>query len=571
MQSAAALSRTKPSATSSNLGRYQLIAELARGGMGVVYLAVLRGPGGFHKLVVLKELRRDFLDNQAFVSMFMDEARLAARLNHPHIVQTIEVGADGGRRFIAMEYLDGQPLQQVVQRGLERARRMPLPMHLGILLEVLSALEYAHTLADFDGTPLGLVHRDVSPQNVLVTYEGQIKLVDFGISKTLADVHDDVRGVNGALAGKTRYMAPEQAAGRASDRRADLFSVGVMLWEAIVGGRPWEAQPDAAILQRLSTGAVPRLREAWPDVDPGLAAIVDRAMSFAAHGRYSTALEMREELEAHIKTRHLTLPGQRALGAAVSRLFAEDREERRALIDNVLRAGTVNEPPRSSNTAPAQKAPSAPAPRGSAPWSFRKPRLALAMANDETPSSSTAPSVALCPTPAASGPSRVLPVAAVVIGSLMVIAVLAVERFRVDNEALGRKPAPAALAFANSAAVPVAPTTGAPKMSHVVVTTSPGSAQLFLDELAVPNPYVGDHPRDGTAHDLRVEAPGYESKTFTFSFGEDIYLNVGLAPKQGSWIARPAFVPPPSPTPNCQPPYVVDQQTGKKQWRLECL
>ncbi len=567
MHSAAIHARTKPCATSCQLGRYQLIAELARGGMGVVYLAVLRGPGGFNKIVVLKELRREFLQDEVFVTMFMDEARLAARLNHPHIVQTIEVGADGERRFIAMEYLDGQPLQQVVQRGLERARRIPLPIHLGILLEVLAALEYAHGLTDFDGAPLGPVHRDVSPHNVLVTYEGQIKLVDFGISKTVYNA----RKTHAVLrAGKARYMAPEQAAGAPPDRRADLFSVGVMLWEAIIGDRPWEAQPDVAILQRLTTGAVPRLREAWPDADPGLAEIVDRAMSFDPDARYSSALEFREDLEAYIKTRHLTLPGPRALGAAVSRLFAEDREERRVLIDTELRAGSLKEALKNSNAPTTKNAKSTPTPRVSVPWSLRKPRLSPPMTNQETPSSNTVPSVALGTAPAGGGSSRMLPVTAVVFGSLMVIAVPAVDRFRMDSAAAGHKTAPP-IAFTSGTTSPIPPVAGLPRMSHVVVTTSPPSSQLYLDELSVPNPYVADHPRDGTSHDLRVDAQGYESKAFTFSFGEDIYLNVGLAPKQGPSFARRALVTQAPETPNCQPPYVVDQDTGKKQWRLECL
>ncbi|HXN32425.1 MAG TPA: serine/threonine-protein kinase, partial [Polyangiaceae bacterium] len=277
-----------------DLGKYRLIAEIGRGGMGVVYLAVLRGIEGFRKLVVVKELRPEFLGADACVTMFMDEARVAARLNHPNIVQTIEVGADGARRFIAMEYLDGQPLQQLVQRALAQSNRLSLRMHLGVLVDVLTALEYAHELTDFDGTALGMVHRDVSPHNVIVTYEGQTKLVDFGISKTAGAVHETRAGV---IQGKMRYMAPEQAAGRSVDCRADLFAAGAMLWEAIVGRRPWEGQSDDAILQSLVAGTVPRVRDAWPDVDPDLAGIVERAMSVDPDARYDTAGAMRADLE----------------------------------------------------------------------------------------------------------------------------------------------------------------------------------------------------------------------------------------------------------------------------------
>ncbi|MBV9949805.1 MAG: serine/threonine protein kinase, partial [Myxococcales bacterium] len=326
--------------------------------MGVLYLAVLRGPGAFHKLVALKELRHEFLDDDVLVSMFMDEARLAARLNHPNIVQTMEVGTGGGRHFMAMEYLEGQSLQRLVQRAQERSTPIPLALQLGIQLDLLSALDHAHRLKDFDGTPLAVVHRDVSPHNVFVTYEGQIKLLDFGIAK--ADGLDGARAepsrtdgaFTSALKGKTRYMAPEQAAGDPVDARADLFSVGVMLWEAIVGRRAWEGRPDAAVLQSLARGEVPTLRDALPDVDPALAAIVDRAMGVEPEGRFGSAREMRDALEQYMVDRFHGPLHHRALAALVSGLFAEDRERLRALVEMQLRALEAEEARRPSVVPP---------------------------------------------------------------------------------------------------------------------------------------------------------------------------------------------------------------------------
>src|ERR1700733_8772918 len=170
--------------SSDRLGRYRLLAILGRGGMGDVYLAVAEGIEGFNKLLVVKELRRQEDDDELHLAMFMDEARLAARLNHPHIVQTLEVDSDGPRRFMVMEYLEGQQLHKLVLRERKSQRSLPTDLYLAIIVHVLDALAYVHELADLDGSPLGIVHRDVTPQNVIVTYEGHVKLIDFGIAKT---------------------------------------------------------------------------------------------------------------------------------------------------------------------------------------------------------------------------------------------------------------------------------------------------------------------------------------------------------------------------------------------------
>jgi serine/threonine-protein kinase len=169
----------------SDLGRYRLIAELARGGMGLVYLALVRGPGGFNKLFVVKELKGHLADDPSLVRMFLEEARLSAKLNHPNVVQTIEIGSEGERHYMAMEHLDGQSLNRLIVRTRKTERPLPLPYFLYVLAHTLEGLEYVHSLADFDGSLLNLVHRDVSPHNVFVTYVGQVKLVDFWIAKAL--------------------------------------------------------------------------------------------------------------------------------------------------------------------------------------------------------------------------------------------------------------------------------------------------------------------------------------------------------------------------------------------------
>jgi serine/threonine protein kinase len=543
------------------LGKYRLIAEIGRGGMGVAYLAVLRGPEGFRKLVVVKELRAEFLDTEAWVTMFMGEARLAARLNHPNIVQTIEVGADGSRRFIAMEYLDGQPLQQLVQRALKRSTRMPLRMHLGILLDLLAALEYAHALTDFDGTPLGLVHRDVSPHNVVITYEGQIKLVDFGISKSGVAV-EPMRA--GAVRGKMRYMAPEQAAGARIDLRADLFAVGAMLWEAIVGRRPWEGQPDAVVLQSLISGALPHLRNAWPDVDPALAAIVERAMSFEPDARYPSAVAMREDLERYIDTRKMEPPSPRALGASVSRLFVDDRDKRRALIDTHLRALNAADPAQRSGPRPGKMMMSASGAYTAA--ANVEGTLSSPSHAERTPSSNAAAVIPLPAPPTVAPGFRVLAiVAAAGFGALLALGVVARDRFHASDTRLPTRDEPA------SAPVVIAPTAAAPRAAHVVIVASPAWAQIHLDDVAVSNPYNAEYVREGKEHQLRVAAPGYETRTRALTFAEDMDLEIALrldprAPASGRAPVRPSV-----PPPDCQVPYVTDPMTGKKHWKLECL
>ena len=194
---------------SRNVGPYRLVASLGRGGQAEVYLAIRRGPAGFSKLVVIKSIRQEMEDDPRFKDALMSEARLAARLHHPNVVQTLEVGDDAGRFYIAMEFLDGQPLHQVV-RSARASGGVGLPIAAAIVSDMLSGLHCAHELRDWDGRSLEVIHRDVSPQNVFITYEGEVKLVDFGIAKAATGGEVTQAGI---IKGKAAYMAPEQALG----------------------------------------------------------------------------------------------------------------------------------------------------------------------------------------------------------------------------------------------------------------------------------------------------------------------------------------------------------------------
>src|SRR5256714_1126993 len=258
------------------VGRYRLLGEMARGGMGIVYVAAAQGPAGFSKLVALKELRPDLVEDDEFLTMFLEEARMAARLNHPNIVQTNDVDESHGRHFIAMEYLEGRSLYHVVKRFGTRGG-FPQRMALSVLRDVLSALDYAHELTGFDGKPLGFVHRDVSPHNIFLTFEGHTKVIDFGIAKARDSSLETKTGV---LKGRANYMAPEQLLRRA-DRRSDIFSVGAVLFEVLSGRRLWQGMGEIEILAALTRGEIPSLHAVRPDTPAALVQICHQAL--AAH------------------------------------------------------------------------------------------------------------------------------------------------------------------------------------------------------------------------------------------------------------------------------------------------
>ena len=311
------------------LSKYQLILRLGSGGMADAYLAILSGPGDFSRLVVLKVLRpHEASDNPELVKMFEYEGRLAARLNHAHIVQSFEVGSDQGRHFIVMEYLEGQALNRIFARNSASSQPLTLEMQIFVLCQVLEGLEYAHALTDFDGKALEIVHRDVSPQNIFVTYSGHAKLLDFGIAKTV----DSHRTRTGVLKGKAAYMSPEQALQSAVDHRSDLFSVGVVLWELLAEQRMFASQDSHQIFQRLTTGQLPSIRDVNPRVAPEFVSILERSLAVRPDERYPDAATFRRDLIAVLRGQ---LIEARAIGERVSEMF---HGERQAVQDQIREA-----------------------------------------------------------------------------------------------------------------------------------------------------------------------------------------------------------------------------------------
>lgn len=308
------------------LGKYALVAEMARGGMGVVYLAQQTGRHGFRKLVVVKELKPELADDPKFVGMFLDEARLAARLNHKNIVQTLEVDQEDDRYFFVMEYLEGRTLHDVLR--LKGDRALPKAAILRIVCDMLSGLHYAHELTDYDGKHLRIVHRDVSPRNVIVTYDGQVKLLDFGVAKAAGREQETQAG---ELKGRVPFMAPEHVSDTEIDRRADIFSTGVLVREALTGVRVWQGAAELDILRELLLGRIPPIPED-AELDDDARAILTKAMAPNAADRFQTAAEMRVELEKYIARIDPT-GSFSSVGEHITREFADQRAAVRARIE----------------------------------------------------------------------------------------------------------------------------------------------------------------------------------------------------------------------------------------------
>jgi eukaryotic-like serine/threonine-protein kinase len=322
-------------ASPHTLGKYDLIAELGHGGMADVFLAMVGGPtgSGFTKLAVIKRLRQNLVEDPEFVAMLVDEARISARLNHPNVVQTIEVGVEGEEYYLAMEFLEGQPLHRIQRRALRTGVPIPRDLEYLIIADTLAGLHHAHELPDYDGTPLGIVHRDVTPQNVFVTYEGTVKVVDFGIAKAAGRASETKQGI---VKGKVRYMSPEQALGGAIDRRTDIFAAGILLWAAATGQRFWADTDDLGIVQALVAGNFdPSPRAVDPMVPFEIDAICRKAMAANPDDRYATAADFLADLEAFLAD-HI-VSARRRLGAFLAASFSKERAELRAVIERASR------------------------------------------------------------------------------------------------------------------------------------------------------------------------------------------------------------------------------------------
>jgi len=287
--------------------------------MAEVFLAVAQGAMDVNRLVVVKRLREEQADDETARDMFLNEARLAARLAHPNVIQTFEAGTEGGSYFLAMEYIDGQPLSRLLRALMRANRRMEPKIAARICADALHGLHYAHELTDFDGSPLDIVHRDVSPQNIMLTYDGVVKIVDFGIAKVSGTKQTEL----GVFKGKVAFMAPEQLSGSRVDRRVDVFAAGIVLWEAVTGMHLFADETPAKTLYNLVHKQIPRASEVRADIPQALDDILATALERDVAKRYATAKEMRDALESFIASAGGTRADE--IGALVTSFFADGR------------------------------------------------------------------------------------------------------------------------------------------------------------------------------------------------------------------------------------------------------
>jgi serine/threonine protein kinase len=556
------------------VGKYRLLAELGRGGMASVYLAVARGIGGVNKLVVLKAVLPELESDPSSLAMFMDEARLAAQLNHPNVVQTYEVGTEGDRHVIVMEYLEGQTLGHLVQAADKANQPLDIALYLRIVIGALEGLHYAHELAAYDGSPLHLVHRDVSPQNIFVTYRGQAKVLDFGVAKAASSSTHTATGI---VKGKIAYMAPEQMVGDRVDGRADVYSVGCMLWAAATGRKLWKDVQDVHIMRMVINGEIPKPRSVNPHCSEELERIVMKSLAAEPDHRYASAQALAEDLEHYVES--LGRPAtQKNVGAVISSLFEAQCAEHTALVERRLARALKEENGDPSNSRKELRT------AGPSTQVVRRPRETSRPGGED------------------GGSVRDLNVGAelaqakrgrrVWFGALGLVAVFGVAGAYYSSTL--RQPAASPPLAAHS---PSEEAGRRVERVTIAFRAEPSEAKIFLDDEELPtNPTSKLLDVDGKVHRLRAEAPGYFGTTSEFTAERDDAIALELkkvpsaepalavssaAPRSQLRRTRPVVVRAAAPEPEAPParsakpatcarPFFVDSD-GIKKVRPECL
>jgi len=308
-------------------GKYVLVERIGSGGMAEIFRALAYGVEGFTKEVCIKRILPNLTADETFIRMFVGEAKLAVNLHHPNIVQIYDLGRIGEHYFIAMELVRGRDLLAIINRARAQKRRLPLPVVLYIISEVCKGLDYAHNVA-IDGQPAGIIHRDVSPSNILVSWEGEVKVADFGIAKA---AFKNEKTVTGTLKGKYGYMSPEQVQGKTIDHRSDIFAAGILLWESLVARRLFKGETDLDTLEAVKTVRLPGPPSKFNrEVPPGVDAVVARALTLDPAERFQSAAEMADALDEQLFALGYRMDAKR-LGQFMKKIFSEEiaREQQR--------------------------------------------------------------------------------------------------------------------------------------------------------------------------------------------------------------------------------------------------
>ena len=323
----------EPEEVPDQIGRYEVIQHLASGGMADLFLCRQTGPMGFEKVAAVKKIRGRHADDSEFLTMFMDEARIAALLNHPNIAQIYELGNEGGSPFLAMEFVSGRSLSAIFKKSLTRGLTMPEHIVAGIMSGIVRGLAYAHERRAPNGQPLNLVHRDVTPQNVLVSHDGQVKLVDFGIAKAANQV---ARTRHGVIKGKYSYMSPEQVRSKPLDGRSDLFAVGILMYEALTAHRPFKRGTTVETLKAVIQDLPPDPRRYNAAISKPMIDIIARSLFKKTSRRFADANTMLSALEKVLHDHEEPVTAE-VISHWVNQLFEadEDRAERTIVLQDI--------------------------------------------------------------------------------------------------------------------------------------------------------------------------------------------------------------------------------------------
>ncbi|HWO14194.1 MAG TPA: serine/threonine-protein kinase [Polyangiaceae bacterium] len=522
------------------VGRYVVGERIAAGGMATVHIGRLRGAAGFSRTVAIKRLLPQFASAPEFESLFVHEARLVARIQHPNVVSTLDVVAEAGELLLVMDYVAGEALARLLQAAAERDAGIPQPVALSIVRDALCGLHAAHEAKDRRGTPLDVVHRDVSPQNLMVGSDGVTRVLDFGIAKAASSVEITREGL---VRGKTAYMAPEQIFCEKITRRADIYSVGVVLWEMLVGERlfPGGVRPELA----GKDGAVASPRERGARTDPKLDAIVLRALASNEAQRFETALEMAEQLAG------FELASREQVQAWVRATADEVLTKRAALVARLESADTSLMPP----PATQREWPRAPGLQSdllTPPWAHREPPASAARDGAASvPERDITPAVA----PAASSRARRVKWLAVAALGAFAAAVGVASAWRGTGEPAATPPGAAAPAVTTPTSTPVA----APA-AVAAPTSAPVAAPNEALEKKPARPLTNDSdpPIENSVDtaDPALDAPG--------AAGQQRAAHVARKPS-----ARARSKPSKAKL-DCNPPYSVDS-AGRRRYKPECF
>lgn len=317
-----------PSGSLEEFGNYYLLEKIAVGGMAELFKARQRGVHNFEKIVAIKRILPHLSDNDEFVRMFIDEAKLAAQLTHPNIVQIFDLGKAGGFYYIAMEFVDGRDLRSLLRKVREYRMPFPEPVAAFVAMKVAGALDYAHRKKGMNDKELKLVHRDISPQNILIGSEGAVKLVDFGIAKAATK---STQTMAGALKGKLLYMSPEQALGQPLDSRSDIYSLGLVLFELLTGERCFQADSELGVLEKVRLGKVQDVRSVNPSVSAEMAGILERALQKDVERRYPSARFLERDLKSYLG-RLANDPSEHEVAEYVNTLLKGTQEQLEELV-----------------------------------------------------------------------------------------------------------------------------------------------------------------------------------------------------------------------------------------------